>query len=31
VTLGVRKALIEFDELVLKQATNSQTSADGKK
>jgi hypothetical protein len=31
VTLGVRKALIEFDELVLKQATNSQTSADGEK
>jgi hypothetical protein len=31
VTLGVRKALVEFDELVLKKVTTSQTSADGKK
>ena len=31
VTLGVRKALIEFDELVLKNPARSQATADGKK
>lgn len=30
VTLGVRKALIEFDELVLKKPPQSQATADGK-